>query len=78
MKLLSAILALLLFLPACQPQDRPSAHSGLFLAQGRLHRGRRQGNRDAAKKTILVQAYSFASVPIANRRGNGLMDYKPE
>jgi len=68
MRLLSAILALVLFLPSCQAQEQPQPSlppiEVYFSPKGGCTEAVVK-ELNAAKKTILVQAYSFTSAPIA-------------
>ncbi len=70
MKRLPLILLLLLFLPSCQAQEPPKTPQSLppievyFSPKGGCTEAVVK-EIDAAKKTILVQAYSFTSAPIA-------------
>lgn len=73
MKTLSAaaFLILVLFFPACQAQDVSQPATGIppiqvyFSPKGGCTEAVVK-ELDAAKETVLVQAYSFTSAPIAN------------
>ena len=72
MKRLSVFLALLLFVPACRAQEAPQGQQAQSLPPIQVYFSPNGGCTDAAvreinaaKDTILVQAYSFTSAQIA-------------